>query len=286
MAICGGLSSPRGAAGHVGVTAGNMDSLVNHYTSDRKIRSDDAYTAGGEAGRRPDRAVAVYAHRCREAAPGVPVIVGGIEASLRRVAHYDYWSDKVRKSVLIDSKADLLLFGNAERAICKIAERLAAGESIREIRDLRGTAYLRDGVPDGWFEQDTSTVDTPGPVEPLPNPYEMTEEAACDGPEQPSPLPGSAATSARTPRTYGASAAEPRRGLGGPRPVRTRLQGGHREANPHNARALIQRQGGRDVWINPPPMPLSTPEMDAVYELPFQRRPHPGYGDAKIPPMR
>ena len=125
-----------------GVTAGNMDSLVNHYTSDRKIRSDDAYTAGGEAGRRPDRAVAVYAHRCREAAPGVPVIVGGIEASLRRVAHYDYWSDKVRKSVLIDSKADLLLFGNAERAICKIAERLAAGESIREIRDPVSYTHL------------------------------------------------------------------------------------------------------------------------------------------------
>ena len=170
-----------------GVTAGNMDSLVNHYTSDRKIRSDDAYTAGGEAGRRPDRAVAVYAHRCREATPGVPVIIGGIEASTGRVAHYDYWSDKVRKSVLIESKADLLLFGNAERAICKVAERLAAGEPIREIRDLRGTAFLRDGVPEGWFEQDAATVDTPGPVDPLPNPYEMKEEAACETAEPPAP---------------------------------------------------------------------------------------------------
>ncbi len=125
-----------------GVTAGNMDSMVNRYTADRKSRSDDAYTPNGEADKRPDRAVTVYAQRCREAFPGCNVVIGSIEASLRRIAHYDYWSDKVRRSVLPDSKADLLVFGNAERAIVELAHRLAKGEKISEIRDLRGTAFM------------------------------------------------------------------------------------------------------------------------------------------------
>ena len=126
-----------------GVTAGNMDSMVNRYTADRRLRHDDAYTPGGEGGRRPDRAVVVYAQRCREAFPDVPIVLGGIEASLRRIAHYDYWSDKVRRSVLLDAKADLLVYGNGERAIVEIAHRLAAGEAADEIRDLRGTAFSR-----------------------------------------------------------------------------------------------------------------------------------------------
>ena len=159
-----------------GVTAGNMDSMVNRYTSDRKIRSDDAYTANAEPNKRPDRAVTVYAQRCREAAPGTPVIIGSIEASLRRIAHYDYWSDKVRRSVLPDSKADILVFGNAERAIVEIAHRLAKGEKVSEIRDLRGTAFM---VPSGWVPSevwdavDSSEVDTPGPVGHHPDPYAM-----------------------------------------------------------------------------------------------------------------
>ncbi len=130
-----------------GITAGNMDSMVNRYTADRRIRSDDAYTPNGEAGKRPDRSVIVYAQRAREAFKGVAVIIGGIEASLRRIAHYDYWSDKVRRSILPDSKADLLLFGNAERSIVEVAHRLAKGESIKEIDDVRGTALMRQQLP-------------------------------------------------------------------------------------------------------------------------------------------
>lgn len=126
-----------------GVTGGNMDSMVNRYTADRRLRSDDAYTAGGEGGKRPDRCTIVYAQRCREAFKDVPVVLGGIEASLRRIAHYDYWSDKVRRSVLADAKADLLLYGNAERAVVEVAHRLAAGEAPRELDDIRGVALFR-----------------------------------------------------------------------------------------------------------------------------------------------
>src|SRR5512146_2203400 len=159
-----------------GITAGNMDSMVNRYTSDRKTRSDDAYTPGGIAGKRPDRSVIVYAQRCREAFGDVPVVIGGIEASLRRIAHYDYWSDKVRRSVLVDSRADLLVYGNAERAIVQIAHRLAAGEAPSEIRDLRGTAFLVDRVPAGYTELDSTTLDRPGKVDPKPDPYAMEAE--------------------------------------------------------------------------------------------------------------
>ena len=134
--------------------------LVNRYTSDRKIRSDDAYTPQGEGGKRPDRSVIVYSQRCREAFPGVPLVIGGIEASLRRVAHFDYWSEKVRRSVLLDAQADLLLYGNAERAIVEITHRLAAGEPIGSIDDVRGTAFLRRSTPAGWIEIDSTEVDT------------------------------------------------------------------------------------------------------------------------------
>lgn len=154
-----------------GITAGNMDSMVNRYTADRRIRSDDAYTPDGEAGKRPDRSVIVYAQRAREAYKGVPVIIGGIEASLRRIAHYDYWSDKVRRSILPDSKADLLIYGNAERAIVEVAHRLAGGEKINQIRDIRGSAYMRQGLPDDWNEIDSSQLDKPGPKAHLPDPY-------------------------------------------------------------------------------------------------------------------
>ena len=164
-----------------GITAGNMDSLVNRYTSDRKIRSEDAYTPDAAAGRRPDRAVTVYAQRAREAFPDATVVIGSIEASLRRIAHYDYWSDKVRRSVLADSKADLLLFGNAERALVALAQRLAAGEAIGEIRDLRGTAFMARGdwLPgDEWQEIDSLALDRPGRIDPHPDPYAMDTAAA------------------------------------------------------------------------------------------------------------
>ena len=162
-----------------GITAGNMDSMVNRYTADRKIRSDDAYTPNAEPNKRPDRAVTVYCQRAREAFPGVPVIAGSIEASLRRIAHYDYWSDKVRRSVLFESKADLLIFGNAERALVEVTRRIAAGENIKTIRDLRGTAFL---VPHGWLPDEewsvhnSTRVDVPGRIDAHPNPYAMAQE--------------------------------------------------------------------------------------------------------------
>ena len=123
------------------VSAGNMDSMLNHYTANRKVRNDDAYSPGGEIGRRPDRATLAYCQRAREAYKGVPIIAGGVEASLRRLAHYDYWSDKVRRSILLDAKPDLLVFGMGERPLVEIVKRLAAGQSVRELRDIRGVAY-------------------------------------------------------------------------------------------------------------------------------------------------
>ncbi len=166
---------------YFGVTAGNMDSMVNRYTSDRKIRSDDAYTPNAEPNRRPDRALTVYAQRCREAFPGTPVIIGSIEASLRRIAHYDYWSDNVRRSVLPDSKADLLIFGNAERALLDVTHRLAKGEKIGDIRDVRGTGFMvaRDWLPETrWLEVLSTELDTPGAIDAHVDPYAMT----ADGP--------------------------------------------------------------------------------------------------------
>ena len=132
-----------------GVTAGNMDSMINRYTADRKIRSDDAYTPGDVGGRRPDRAAIVYSQRCKEAWNDVPIVLGGIEGSLRRIAHYDYWQDKVRRSIVVDAKCDLLLYGNAERAIVEIAHRLAAREPVHQITDVRGTAFVRRETPRG-----------------------------------------------------------------------------------------------------------------------------------------
>ena len=123
------------------VSAGNMDSMLNHYTAARKVRNDDAYSPGGKIGRRPDRATLAYCQRAREAYRGVPVIAGGVEASLRRLAHYDYWSDKVRRSIILDAKADLLVYGMGEQPLVEIVRRLAAGEPVGQIRDVRGTVY-------------------------------------------------------------------------------------------------------------------------------------------------
>ena len=264
-----------------GVTAGNMDSMVNHYTSERRIRSDDAYTPDGVAGKRPDRAVTVYAQRCREAFKGIPVIIGSIEASLRRIAHYDYWSDTVRRSVLPDSKADMLVFGNAERQIIEIAHRLANGESINSMTDLRGTAIMRNSIPDGWHEIDSTELDTPGRLIEHPDPYAMKNSAACATQEEVQPLRlmsrnlNAANTVIRLP-----SFEEVKED-----PVlyahASRLM--HLETNPGNARALVQRHGTRDVWLNPPSIPLTTAEMDAVFGLSYSRTPHSSYGNSRIP---
>ena len=304
-----------------GITAGNMDSMVNRYTADRKIRSDDAYTPGAEGGRRPDRSLLVYAQRAREAYGDVPIIIGGIEASLRRIAHYDYWSDKVRRSILLDAKADLLVYGNAERQVCEIAHRLAGGERIESIADVRGTAFVRHAIPEGWTEVDSTHVDVPGALNPPVNPYASEEEMRTP---PPSPLPqGEGEEGMRAINSVRGEPVEPRTDVRtSTSSVRTdntkvvqfhkrtpkldrektvirlpsyeQVAGNsilyahasrvlHLETNPGNARALIQRHGDRDLWLNPPPLPLTTKEMDAIYELPYRRLPHPSYGKAKIP---
>ena len=279
-----------------GITAGNMDSMVNRYTSDRRVRSDDAYTPAGAGGKRPDRSVIVYSQRAREAYKDVPIVIGGIEASLRRIAHFDYWSEKVRRSILLDAKADLLVYGNAERQITDIGRRMAAGESIDTLTDLRGTSFVRKGLFADYIEIDSTHLDAPGPLNPPVDPYEMKMEKGT----------GSAAEAAAAPAAAPAPEGEKVVRFG--RELRradrersvirmpsyedvvndpvmyahaSRIL--HLEANPGNARALVQRHGNVDVWLNPPPIPLTTPDMDLVYELPYQRRPHPFYGKADIP---
>ena len=373
-----------------GVTSGNMDSMINRYTADRKIRSDDAYTPGDVGGKRPDRAAIVYSQRCREAFPDTPIVLGGIEGSLRRIAHYDYWSDKVRRSVVVDSKCDLLLYGNAERAIVEIAHRLAAREPVQQITDVRGTAFVRRETPEGWFEIDSTSVDTPGHVEAHINPYLMISDQAREqgatcareeeakavadgenqkvqplrfvpnaatgsprsarddekdhgdasfpvtarsdstgqssqsviataslpsGPQSMQPFtsrseaqPSSLSVTASEARQSSAALAEPLSLLRGkgthkvpPRdksvirlPSYEQVKQDavlyahanrvlHLETNPGNARCLVQAHGegttARDVWITPPPIPLTTAEMDLVFDLPYARSPHPRYAD-------
>jgi uncharacterized radical SAM protein YgiQ len=274
-----------------GITAGNMDSMVNRYTSDRRIRSDDAYTPGGEGGKRPDRSVIVYAQRAREAFKDVPIVIGGIEASLRRIAHFDYWSEKVRRSILLDSKADLLVYGNGERQICEVAHRLAAGERISDITDLRGTAFVRKTRPEGWIEIDSTHLDAPGPLNPPVDPYAMEPTSAAAAVGQPATSPPPVEKVVRFVRrvknadrdrsairmpSYEQVAADPVLYAHASRIL-------HLESNPGNARALVQRHGDVDVWLNPPPIPLTTREMDWVYEKPYARQPHPFYGDVNIP---
>lgn len=285
---------------YFGITAGNMDSLINRYTADLKVRSDDAYTPGGEPGKRPDRAVIVYSQKCREMYKDVPIVIGGIEASLRRIAQYDYWSDQVRRSVLIDSGADILLYGNAERAIVELTHRLAAGEEVSRVTDLRGTTIVRQASPEGWTEIDSTRIDWPGHIDVIPNPYEMKEanSDACGG-QQKNPEPDDeaeqdvmpvkiipmplqrkidhdpATTVIRLPsfekvKNDSALYAHASRVL-------------HQESNPYNARPLIQRHGTQEIWVNPPPIPLETDEMDSVFGFAYQRVPHPSYGDARIP---
>lgn len=277
-----------------GVTAGNMDSMVNRYTSDRRVRHNDAYTPHDEGGKRPDRAVLVYSQRCREAFKGSQVVIGGIEASLRRIAHYDYWSDKVRRSVLLDSKADILVYGNGERAIAEIAHRAAAGEKIAEMAGVRGTARALRAVPEGFLLVDSSTIDTPGELAPNLNPYEIKEEAQCGtsgGQSNEALVEPAAATVIRFDRN---AKKHPRDKQVIRLPDYAQVKSDrvlyahasrvlHLETNPGNARALIQRHGDREVWLEPPPMPLSTEEMDGLFDLSFQRVPHPSYGGAKIP---
>ena len=242
---------------YFGVAAGNMDSMINRYTADKKIRHDDAYTPGNIGGRRPDRSVIVYSQRCRETYPDVPIVIGSIEASLRRIAHFDYWSEKIRRSVLLDAKADMLLFGNAERAIVELTHRMASGEAVAEIQDIRGTAYVTDEPLPGWRGLDETRL----PDEKADSGVRLMMESAPEYIELPS------FESVQADKALYAHA--------------SRLL--HRETNPGNARALAQRHGDKIVWLNPPPIPLTTPELDWVFERPYQRIPHPGYGEDNIP---
>ncbi|NQZ53967.1 MAG: YgiQ family radical SAM protein [Piscirickettsiaceae bacterium] len=279
-----------------GVTGGNMDSMVNRYTSDRRIRSNDAYTADGEGGKRPDRCVVPYSQRCREAYKGVPIIIGGIEASLRRIAHFDYWSEKVRRSVIMDAKADLLVYGNGERQVVEIAHRLARNEPVAELTDIRGTAFItKHGQREGWWEKDSTSVDTPGKVNPPVDPYQMQTEASCETQKAETEQEKKSASATKTniirfhkimPKDSSKSvirlpAYQEVRGDSVLYAHTSRIL--HLETNPGNALALVQQHGERDVWLNPPPIPLKTEEMDAVFDLPYSRVPHKQYGDKNIP---
>lgn len=306
-----------------GVTAGNMDSMINRYTADRKIRSDDAYSPDNQPNKRPDRAATVYCQRCREAFPDVPVLLGGIEASLRRIAHYDYWSDKVRRSVLMDSKADLLMYGNGERSIVEVMHRLAKGQKIHEITDVRGTAFIVNkhnrASKAQFVEIASNDVDSIGRVDPIINPYVMTEDLdGCeieqdkgnsltkyqnfqkefvanpilregDNLDQDTQIvqlqPASKAIKHKLPPRELAVIRLPAFEEVSADPVlyahANRIL--HLETNPGNARAMVQKHGERDVWLNTPPIPLTTEEMDYVFDLPYARLPHPSYGEARFP---
>jgi len=245
-----------------GVTAGNMDSMVNRYTSDNKIRKEDAYTPAGEGGKRPDRSTIVYSQRCREAFSGVPIVIGGIEASLRRLAHYDYWSDKVRRSILVDAKADILLYGNAERSIVELAHRMAGGESIDKIRDLRGSAFLLKKEElaermESWELLDFSELPLESRVKfhkQIPKTREFSVVRLPTFEE----VSTNKKLYAHTSRVF------------------------HLETNPGNARALLQPHGDKMLWLMPPPVPLNSEELDRVYEMPYSRRPHSSYGNKKL----
>ncbi|MBS0849241.1 YgiQ family radical SAM protein [Citrobacter sp. JGM124] len=267
-----------------GVTAGNMDSMINRYTADRKLRHDDAYTPDNIAGKRPDRASLVYTQRCKEAWRDVPVILGGIEASLRRTAHYDYWSDTVRRSILVDAKADMLIFGNGERPLVEVAHRLAAGEKITDIDDVRNTAMMRKDALPGWSGVDSTRLDSPGRIDPIPHPY---------GEDLPCAEAGNPESSAK-PVVVQAPRPKPWEKTYVLLPSFEKVKSDkvlyahasrilHHETNPGCARALMQKHGDRYIWINPPAIPLSTEEMDSVFALPYQRVPHPSYGKARIP---
>lgn len=289
---------------YFGVTAGNMDSMINRYTAERRMRHDDAYTPNNEGGKRPDRAVLVYSQRCKEAYKDVPVIIGGIEASLRRIAHYDYWSEKVRRSILFDAKADLLIYGNAERPLIEVSHRIARGEEVAKLTDVRGTAFLAKQALPGWKGIDSRSIDKPGKIDPIPSPYIDTtasESCASEKKAVQEVTPEKDITKAPQPiqlseyrnKTW-AKKDKPWQTTYINLPTFEQVKENktlyahasrifHQEVNPGSAKPLVQKHGDRIIWLNPPAYPLSEAEMDGVFGLPYQRVPHPVYGDAKIP---
>lgn len=232
----------------VGVAAGNLDSMLNKLTAQKKIRSEDQYSPGGRSNLRPNRASIVYSNLCRQAFPGLPIVLGGIEASLRRIAHYDYWSDQVRRSILLDAKADLLVFGMGERPAWEIARRLAAGEKVSDLVDIRGTAHVKKNRK-AWepLLADASRYVADRKLVVLPSYEEVTK-----------PGPEGKEAFARMSRAL------------------------QYETNPHNGRPLLQPHGDEAVYFNSPALPMSEDEMDGLYDLPFVRAPHPSY-EERIP---
>ncbi|HZV07779.1 MAG TPA: YgiQ family radical SAM protein [Gemmataceae bacterium] len=233
-----------------GISAGNMDSLINHYTANKKVRNDDAYSPGGRIGLRPDRATLSYCHRAREAFPGVPIVAGGVEASLRRLAHYDYWSDTVRRSILLDSKADLLVYGMGEKTIVEIARRLAAGETVKDLRDMRGVAYVLGAKEAAELASGVALA-----------PRENRKLGALTRPRSPDSLLLPSFEEVKSDKRAFVEA--------------TRLI--HINTNPYNAQTLVQFHERQAVVVNPPALPLPDAEMDRIYDLPYTRRPHPSY---------
>jgi uncharacterized radical SAM protein YgiQ len=254
------------------ISAGNMDSMINHYTANRKVRNDDAYSPGGRIGMRPDRATLAYCQRAREAFKGVPVIAGAVEASLRRLAHYDYWSDKVRRSILLDCKADLLVFGMGEESIVEIARRLDAGQTVRDLRDMRGVAYvLGANESEEAFGEKSEVGDQRSEVR------GQRSEIRGQRSEIRGQLPECLATDhgllttdyLLLPSFEQVSTDKPLFAEA------TKMI--HNETNPYNARRLVQWHDRQAVVCNPPPLPVSEAAMDRIYGLPYTRRPHPSY---------
>jgi uncharacterized radical SAM protein YgiQ len=229
----------------VGISAGNLDSMLNKLTAQKKLRGEDQYSPDGANDSRPDRATLVYSNLCRQAFPGLPIVIGGIEASLRRIAHYDYWSDQVRRSILLDAKADLLVFGMGESPAWEIARRLDAGETVDQLRNIRGTAYVlknrREWEP---LLADKSRYVTDGKMLVLPSYEEVKSDKAAF---------------ALMSRQF------------------------QYETNPHNGRPILQPHGDQAVYFNSPALPLTEADMDGLYDLPFQRAPHPTYAGKRIP---
>ena len=244
------------------ISAGNMDSLINHYTANKKVRNDDAYSPGGKIGLRPDRATLPYCHRAREAFPGVPIIAGGVEASLRRLAHYDYWSDTVRKSILLDAKADLVVHGMGEKPIVEIAQRLAAGKSVKELRDLDGVAYVLGAKEAPTFDvvRDRQTV----------RDRMYINEGLVDLADAPAETRGSLPPSFCLLPTFEEVKTDKWKFAEATRII-------HINTNPFNARTLVQYHDRQAVVVTPPAPPLSEADMDRIYDLPYTRKPHPSY---------
>tara|TARA_B100001142_G_C14330799_1_gene654044 strand:- start:800 stop:2812 length:2013 start_codon:yes stop_codon:yes gene_type:complete len=275
-----------------GVTGGNMDSLINRYTADLRLRSEDAYTPDAKPGQRPDRSVIVYSQRCREAYYDTPIVIGGIEASLRRIAQYDYWSDKVRRSILVDANADILLFGNAERALTQFAHQLASGKNLSEFWDLRGSVSLRNSETEDWTEIDSTRIDWPSQIDKIPNPYDFHKNQELreqDGGKAKNidaikiiPLPLQRSIEFDDSKSY-IRLPSFTKVTNDPALYAHASRVLHQEANPFNAKPLVQKHGTQDIWINPPPIPLETDELDWIFDLPYQRKPHPSYNNVRIP---